>query len=1124
MTGIRAGADDPLQEAQQEVERCRQAGDRPGLARALIRLSALLRNAGRLPEAVAAGEEAVSIFRELHSDAELAWALQNVAARYSEAGQHDKSVTAARERCDILRRLGDRSTLAEALITLSAYLQHTAAYAQAVAAAGEGVSIYRELADEPGLAWGLENLANRYSAAGLHEQSVVAGRECCDIHRRRGDRPELARTLIVLSSYESHAAAYAQAVATAEEGVSIYRELADEPDLAWGLENLANRYSAAGLHEQSVVAGRECCDIHRRRGDRPDLARTLVVLSSYLRHLRSFAEAIDTAIDGTGFYRELRSDPGEAWALQNLNSCYAAAPWLRVKRAQVSAPDHEGLQAALAESQVRAVGGVQRDESGTARAEVYATVERLDAVRARGLTVDVVDDNTQYWLDRQKEVGRGNRFADGTAPSGLGVPGGTGLGDLYLNVEEVDTAVRNLAATHGDLCRLIELPERTASEAHRVSHALRLGGGADHSRPTVLLLGGQHAREWGGCEILVNLAADLLQAYRGGTGLRYGGREISPVEVRTVMERLHLLVFPMVNPDGRHHSQYRKGDWRKNRNPAYGVPEVSGVDLNRNYDFLFDLGKHWAPSSEGGEVLGATSADPNEYEVYQGPRPFSEAETLNVKWLLDTHPRVRWQVDVHSYTQVFGYNWNNDDNQITDPGMNFRNPAYDGKRGVTRTFHPDRPLEAVYREYIPAADLGIVQSLTQTFTDGLRAVRGTAYQPEQGVVTYVTAGTVDDYAYARHLVDPGREKVHGFFVEFSTEYVPTWTEMTEVIRDVSSGLFSFCHRAALEAGHIATVTRDPDWMDVFGVGGDGLARVAWWHGRWNDWQPIAGHTFVPHTPITALSRDPDWMDIFAVGADGVARVAWWNGGWNAWQPIYARTFAPGTVIAAQSRNSDQMDLFAIGTDGLVHNAWWHGNWNDWQPIGTQRFTTGAQVTTLTRDPDWMDVFAVGDDGRVYVAWWHGEWNDWQPIYSRTFAPGTAVAGQSRNSDQMDLFAVGTDGLVYNAWWHGNWNDWQPIGTRRFTTGTRLATLTRDPDWMDVFAVGEDGRVYVAWWHGEWNDWQPIGTRTFAPNTPIAAQSRNSDQMDLFAMGTDGLVYNAWWHGRWNDWQSIGSMG
>ncbi|MGW2741263.1 hypothetical protein [Streptomyces sp. NPDC001450] len=48
------------------------------------------------------------------------------------------------------------------------------------------------------------------------------------------------------------------------------------------------------------------------------------------------------------------------------------------------------------------------------RAEVYATVERLDVIRARGLTADVVDDNTQYWLDRQIEVAQAGatRYAE----------------------------------------------------------------------------------------------------------------------------------------------------------------------------------------------------------------------------------------------------------------------------------------------------------------------------------------------------------------------------------------------------------------------------------------------------------------------------------------------------------------------------------------------------------------------------------------------------------------------------------------------------------------------------------------------------------------------------------------
>ncbi|MFD3930926.1 M14 family zinc carboxypeptidase [Streptomyces sp. NPDC058614] len=1121
MTEQTVAVGDPIQDAQQEVERARQAGDEPRLARALITLSALLTSAGRHAEAIAAAEEGTAIFRELN-DARLAWALQNLAARYSAAGQHDKSVPPAKERCDILRRLGDQAGLGEALITLSGYLTHAKAHEEAIEAAEEGTAIFRELNDGR-LEWALQNLAARYSAAGQHDRSVPPAQERCDILRRLGDRPGLAQALVMLGGYLQHARRHDESIAAGSEGAAVYRELQNESGLAWALQNLAQRFSAANRHQESVPPQRECCDIHRRRGDRSALAQALIFLGNYLQHARAHAESIAVTVEGTGLYRELRNASGKAWAIQNLNARYGAAPWLRVKRADLSAPDSEQLRAIIRELTLDAVGGISLGEPGgpgVATATVFTTVEQLDVVEERGITVTVVDDDTATGLARQDEVGEGNRFEGGAVPSGLGVPGGTGLGDRYLNVDEVDTAVRNLAAAYPDTCRLITLPYPTVEQ--RTVHALRIGVGAEHvdSRPTVLLMGGAHAREWGSCEILVNLAADLLQAHRDGTGLRYGGREIAGAEVRALMERLQFVVLPVNNPDGRHYSQFYERLWRKNRNPT-DTPSVVGVDVNRNYEFLFDLAKDWAPEASGGEVHAYTSAVAAN-DTYQGPDPFSEAESRNVRWLLDTHQRVRWLVDVHSFKGMIGYNWNSDDNQTVDPAMNFDSPTYDGQRGVTERLHAGTPEAAAYREYLPPTDLALIQTLAQSFTQGLAAVRGTEYLAAQGASLYVTACTVDDYVYARHVVNPGREKVNGFFVEWGREFQPLWTEMTEIVREVTSGLLSFCQRAALETADVATVTRDPDWMDVFAVGTDGVPRVAWWNGNWNDWQPLGTHTFAPRTPITALSRDSDWMDIFTVGTDGSVRVAWWNGSWNDWQPIYSQKFAPGTVIAGQSRNSDQMDLFAVGTDGRVHNSWWNGQWNDWIPIGTKTFGTGTPVTTLNRGADFMDVYAVGEDGRVHVAWWNGGWNEWQPIGTRTFAPNTRVAAQSRNDDQMDLFAVGTDGLVYNAWWHGNWSEWQSIGERTFTTGTPVTTLTRDPDWMDVFAVGRDGRVYVAWWNGGWNEWQPIGTRTFAPNTRIAAQSRNDDQMDLFAVGTDGLVYNAWWHGNWSEWQPVGT--
>jgi murein tripeptide amidase MpaA len=349
----------------------------------------------------------------------------------------------------------------------------------------------------------------------------------------------------------------------------------------------------------------------------------------------------------------------------------------------------------------------------------------------------------------------------------------------YLNVAEVDSAVTNLAAAYPALCQLITLPTPTIEG--RTCHALRLGGGASGSRDCVFALGGVHSREWGSCEILINFATDLLEAHTAGTGVAYGGKTFTPAQVQSLLNRLHLIVFPLANPDGRHYSQTVQALWRKNRNSANsgGNPNCIGVDINRNYDFLFDFQTAFSPNS-----AVVVSANPCDFQVYHGPSAFSEPETQNVRWLFDTNARIRWFLDVHSYAEDILHIWGDDDNQSTNPTMNFRNPAFDGTRGV--------PGDSAYREYIPAGDLQIAVSLAHTFRDALHAVRGKSYTAKSAFDLYPTSGTSDDYAYARHIIDPGNEKIFAYTIEWGTEFQPPWTEMVNIIHDVTAGLIQFC--------------------------------------------------------------------------------------------------------------------------------------------------------------------------------------------------------------------------------------------------------------------------------------------------------------------------------------------
>jgi len=371
----------------------------------------------------------------------------------------------------------------------------------------------------------------------------------------------------------------------------------------------------------------------------------------------------------------------------------------------------------------------------------------------------------------------------------------------YLNVAEVEAATVNLASAHPSIAQLIPLPFTTVEG--RTSHALRLGGSASGTRDAVVIIGGVHAREWGSCEIALNFATDLLEAYSGNLGLTYGGKTFPAAQIQDLLNTLHVVIFPLVNPDGRNYSQTSEAMWRKNRNPAYsgGNPGCIGVDINRNYDFLFNFANAFAADS-GVSV----SADPCDYQVYHGPSAFSEQETKNVRWLLDSFPHTRWFVDIHSYSQDILYNWGDDENQTTNPAMNFMNPVFNGQRGVAGD---------AYKEFIPADDLAVAQKLAGRFVADLQAVRGVTYTSMSSYGLYPTSGASDDYVYARHFVDSSKAKVYGFVMEWGTEFQPPWAEMENIIKEVTAGLIGFCSTAASVEGVTAAPRAEaPGRMEI----------------------------------------------------------------------------------------------------------------------------------------------------------------------------------------------------------------------------------------------------------------------------------------------------------------------
>ena len=399
--------------------------------------------------------------------------------------------------------------------------------------------------------------------------------------------------------------------------------------------------------------------------------------------------------------------------------------------------------------------------------------EQIEQVKSAGYTVEVVSDLAEVARERITEVSRTNRFADTRGVADFGERAVLG----YMTADEVESALTNLHTLHPDLITLIALPHQTWES--RTCHAVRLKAGTKSDRPGVLFTGSMHAREWGGSDICINFLVSLINAYRSKTALSFGGKTFAATQVKTILENVDIFVFPDVNPDGKHYSQthdpssgsYQGFWWRKNRNPNTAVdPSHPGVDLNRNFDFL------WS----SGIGTSASASSP----IYKGQAAFSEPEIRNVRYLFDNFDNINYFVDSHSYSELILYSWGDDNNQNTNPAQNFHNAAYDGKRGVIN--------DSLYREFISTLDENTLKNLAEKMSAALTSVRGKHYTVQQSVGLYPTSATSDDYALGRNFVNGLKNRVYGFTIEFGTEFVPPYAEMNRIIKDVGAAMTELC--------------------------------------------------------------------------------------------------------------------------------------------------------------------------------------------------------------------------------------------------------------------------------------------------------------------------------------------
>lgn len=377
-------------------------------------------------------------------------------------------------------------------------------------------------------------------------------------------------------------------------------------------------------------------------------------------------------------------------------------------------------------------------------------------------------------------IGTGDRFQGGSVP-----PRGLGIEDRLLgsilNTNEVNSALQGLARTFDDI-KVFAAPFQTFE--NRTVYGAVVG-----KNPRVFIQGGLHARERGSPDNVIYAISDLLNASNSGSGLTYGNKTFSSRQVKLALSA-GVVILPLNNPDGVAYDALTNSCWRKNRNTTSstpGKPRTVGIDINRNFDFLWEYLRYFSPKAN----LGSAASDDPTSEIFHGLSPASEAETRNTVWVEDAHPDLSWYIDVHSYGGDVLYGWGIDDMQTVDPGQNFGNASYDGKRGVLGEDPPD----SVYREYIDPDNLAAGISVSARLAQTISSAGDVSYVSRQSVSLYPTAGGSGDYTQSRYLsVNPGT-RIKSLTLEFgepsssgACPFYPDAHEFHNSIRQVSAGL------------------------------------------------------------------------------------------------------------------------------------------------------------------------------------------------------------------------------------------------------------------------------------------------------------------------------------------------
>jgi hypothetical protein len=263
--------------------------------------------------------------------------------------------------------------------------------------------------------------------------------------------------------------------------------------------------------------------------------------------------------------------------------------------------------------------GEQAPEKGTATVEVYLTGRQAAELREQGVEL------TEHTLTARAE-NRVQAAADGVFRP---YSGSGGLKEEILRTAQENPGLTKVVS----IGRTVKGQDILALKLTRNAKKSQ-----DGSRPAVLYLSNQHAREWITPEMTRRLLHHYLDHYA------------TDKRIKRIVDTTELWFVLSANPDGYDYTFKDASTrlWRKNLRDVNGDGTIStgdGVDLNRNFAYK------WGYDDEG------SSPNPTS-QTYRGAAPNSEPETQALD-AFEKRIGFRYGINYHSAAELllYGVGW-----------------------------------------------------------------------------------------------------------------------------------------------------------------------------------------------------------------------------------------------------------------------------------------------------------------------------------------------------------------------------------------------------------------------------------------------------------------------------------